>query len=39
MNGKGDTPRPVDRKRFEANFLAIKWKRKARKHSNKLKRV
>ena len=32
MNGKGDKPRPVDRKRYAENFEAIRWKsRKERK--------
>lgn len=25
MNGKGDSPRPVDRDRFESNYDEIKW--------------
>jgi hypothetical protein len=26
MNGKGDAPRPVDRKRYERGYDSIKWK-------------
>ena len=26
--GKGDTPRPVNRKRYDKNFQAIRWKSK-----------
>jgi len=29
MNGKGDKPRPVDKKIFDANHDAIRWKSKA----------
>lgn len=29
QNGKGDTPRPVNRKRYESNHDAINWKSKA----------
>lgn len=25
MNGKGDSPRPVDRDRYEENYDEIKW--------------
>ena len=25
MNGKGDSPRPVDRDKFESNYDEIKW--------------
>jgi hypothetical protein len=25
MNGKGDSPRPVNRERFESNFDEIQW--------------
>jgi len=25
MNGKGDSPRPVDRERFETNYDEIQW--------------
>jgi hypothetical protein len=28
MNGKGDTPRRVDRKKWERNFDAIRWRSK-----------
>lgn len=27
MNGKGDTPRPVDAKRYAENYDAINWHR------------
>ncbi len=26
MNGKGDTPRPVDRRKYERNFDMIAWR-------------
>ncbi len=29
MNGKGDKPRPVDKKIFDANHDAIRWKSKS----------
>jgi len=29
MNGKGDKPRPVDKKKYDANHDAIRWKSKA----------
>ena len=25
MNGKGDSPRPVDREKYESNFDQIQW--------------
>ena len=25
MNGKGDSPRPVNRDKFESNYAEIKW--------------
>lgn len=25
MNGKGDSPRPVDRERYESNYDEIQW--------------
>jgi hypothetical protein len=31
MNGKGDTQRPIDRRKWEKNFEAIRWKSKTRK--------
>jgi hypothetical protein len=30
MNGKGDTPRKVNRSKYAANFDAINWKSKAK---------
>ena len=35
MNGKGSTPRPVNRKKYDANFLAIRWPSKLPTHSDK----
>jgi hypothetical protein len=26
MNGKGSTPRPVNRKKYERNYDAIRWR-------------
>lgn len=37
MNGKGDTPRPVNRAKFEKNFTGIKWKSKTK--TMKIKQV
>jgi hypothetical protein len=31
MNGKGDKPRPVDKKAYSKNCDAIKWKEKPKK--------
>ena len=30
MNGKGDKPRPVDKKKFDAHHDEILWKSKAK---------
>ena len=30
MNGKGDKPRPVDKKKFDAHHDEIRWKSKTR---------
>lgn len=32
--GKGDTPRPVDKERFDANYDRIDWKKKIKKELN-----
>lgn len=36
MNGKGDRPRPVDRKKYEKNYAEIfkKFRKEARKKKN-----
>lgn len=35
QNGKGDTPRPVNRRAWDKNYQAIRWKSKKDKKGGK----